>query len=113
MAGFGVFCECVGSNTDLKDSVFALSCIIESLTNLEGININPFLWQGALYGCSAGGRTQRDSENMPRSSSSETSSNAGKVAKRCFAGLDLTAPGSLSFMEGWGGGGGGAGDGVK
>lgn len=29
-------------------SVFALSCIIESLGNLEGININPLPWQVAL-----------------------------------------------------------------
>ena len=33
---------CVGSKSALKDSVFALSCIIESLSNLKGININPF-----------------------------------------------------------------------
>lgn len=40
-------CLCVGSKTDLKDSLFALSCIIESLSNWKGININPFLWHGA------------------------------------------------------------------
>lgn len=103
LAGFFVFCVsvCVGSKTDLKDWVFALSCIIESLSNLEGININPFLWQGALWGCSASGRTQKHTgENMPRFSSSAIFSILGKVAKRCFAGFDLRALRSLVSTEG-------------
>lgn len=41
-------CVCVGSKTDLKDAVFALCCIIEYLSNLERIPLNPFLWRGSL-----------------------------------------------------------------
>lgn len=87
-------CVCVGSKTDLKDSVFALSCIIESLSNLEGININLFLWQGSLQGCTAWGRTRQDPLRV------KIFSIIGKVAKRCFARFDLRALESLGFILG-------------
>ena len=81
---------CVGSKSEMKDSVFALSCIIESQSNLGGININPFLWHGALWSLREN-RETHTGRNMPRSSSSKTFSITGKVSKRCFVGFDFKA----------------------